>query len=483
MTLQTISTVIIVLSFISLVVILMLEKIHRVIISIISALVCFFVIVYIEKLGFQTIVEYMFGTPEDNFVNLHSLLLIFGMSIIVQICNKAGVFKFISFRLVLTVIDRIELLLLILCVITVILSALLNNILTVMIMIPLIITISRILNIDPEPYIVTQAVLVNIGGTVFAISSIPNILITGFAEITFNQYFINVGLFSILVFMVTVGFFYVLYYGKLSVEKENIKILKEFNPWNFVQNRSLLIKSSLVLLLVIFSFIIIPASIVSPDIIAMVGAMFLVLISKLDIDKIVEQFEMDIFIYLLGVFVVAGALEETGILNIVGNFLAKISGGNYFVAVLLILWISAFLSSTVDNIPITQVLIPSIGVIVGTFVNIDPNLGYYSLAFGANWGDNLTPMGDNILVMNLAEKNKRPIRMREFWRVGFLTTLYQLVLATVYFSLRMSLVIGLILLIITIISSFLLVIWWISKKKGIKFSEFMLEKSKSREKN
>lgn len=461
-----IANIIIILVFVGLVLILMLELLNRAILAIIGGLICFLTLKFIKGEPFSLIVSYLFGSPEDGYVNLHSILLIFGMTIIVQICHKAGVFKFIAFKLVLSIIDRTQYLLLILCTITLILSALLNNILTVMIVIPLIITISRILNIDPEPLIITQAVLVNIGGTVFAISSIPNILITNSANIEFNEFFLNVGILSIVIFIITVGFFYILYYGKINVPKENVKILKEFNPWNFVQNRSLLLKSATVLLLVIIGFTLIPSDVLSADIIALIGAMMLVLISKLDIDKIVQELEMDIFIYLLGVFIIAGSVEYTGLLEKIGIFLSNLSGGNFFVVILLILWSSAILSSTIDNIPITKVLIPSIDSITATFTGANKKLAYYSLSIGANWGDNLTPMGDNILVMNLAEKNKRPIRMIEFWKVGFVTTIIQLIFATVYFTLITNIIAGLIFLVICCLLFAFLSIWYISKQKG-----------------
>ena len=468
-----IANLIIVLVFIAVIVILMMEKLNRAILVIIGALICLFTLKFIKNEPFDLIVSFLFGNAEDGYVNFHSILLIFGMTIIVQICHKAGVFKFIAFKFVLAIIDRTQYLLLILCVTTMLLSALLNNILTVMIIIPLIITISRILNIDPEPLIITQAILVNIGGTVFSISSIPNILIVNSAGIGFNEFFLNVGLLSIVIFLITVGFFYVIYYGKISVPKENVKILKEFNPWNFVQDKTLLIKSSFILIIVIVGFVFIPTSVISNDIIALIGAMILVLISRLNIDKIVQELEMDIFLYLLGVFVIAGSLEYTGVLETFGLFLAKISGGNYFVAILLILWSSAFLSATIDNIPITKVLIPSIGAINASFPTVNQDMAYYSLSIGANWGDNLTPMGDNILVMNIAEKNKRPIRMREFWRIGFITTLIQLIFATVYFTLLTNVLIGIILLIISASLFFIFSLLFINKRKGKSFNQII----------
>ncbi len=452
------STLIIVFVFISIVLLLMIEKGNRVLLAISGALVCYLTLVFIEnEQSFSLFTEFLIGTEDDGYVNLHSLFLIFGMSFIIQIANEAGVFKFLAFKLILWIARKPELLLLIMCIITYILSALLNNILTVMIIIPLTITISRILNIDPEPYIITQAILVNIGGTLFSISSIPNILIAANAGITFNQFFLNVGLISIIIFLMTVGFFYIIYGKKLDIPAENIKILKEFNPENLIADRGLLIKSTITLLTVIICFMIVPPSILTPDIIALIGAMILAFISKLNQEKLLRNLDMDIILYLLGIFVIAGCLEYTGILEVLGHFIGNLGGGNINITILLILWSSAILSSTIDNIPITKILIPSIGVIGANQTLAIQHKMYYSLAIGANWGDNLTPMGDNILVMNIAQKNKRPLKMKEFWKIGFITTLFQLFIITIFYSFLISTILALFLLFILVTFLFFLV--------------------------
>ncbi len=442
---------IIVLCFFTVVILLLLDKVDRSVLAIIGAIICYLVLTFFEQGTFEMYVGYIFGTNEDNYVNFHSLILIFGMSIIVNICNRAGFFQYFAFKLVLSVSKRSNLLLLIMCTITLILSALLNNILTVIIIIPLTITISRILNIDPEPYIISQAIVVNIGGTIFSISSIPNILISSYFGMTFAEFFLNVGLFSIFTFFIVVSFFYLLFEKKLKIPKGQFTILKEFNPKNFVANRSLLIKSVLTLLGVIFAFLLIPNTFFPSDMIALIACVVLILISKLDMKNLIEQVDTSMFLYLFGIFFIAGALEETGLLQSVGILLKNFSKGIPLVSSLLVLWISAILSSSIDNIPITKVLIPTVEVLTNSLSPIEKTLVGSSLAYGSNWGDNLTPMGDNILVMNLANKHKHPIRMKEFWRVGFLSTIIQLITVSIYVIFRYIWWVGLILFVVFII--------------------------------
>ncbi|MFX1437733.1 MAG: SLC13 family permease [Promethearchaeota archaeon] len=162
-----ISVIIITACFIGVVLLILTNKLNRAIASLIGALIVYLTLIFIEGLEFPIIVEFLFGTPIDGFVNLHSLILILSMMIIVQIAHEAGLFQFISITLIKLTGEKPIYLLTIFSVITVILSSVLNNILTVIILIPLIITVSRILNINPSPYILTQAILVNIGGTFF----------------------------------------------------------------------------------------------------------------------------------------------------------------------------------------------------------------------------------------------------------------------------------------------------------------------------
>ena len=410
---------------------------NRAIAAITAAIITYFVLVFIEGRNFSIIVELLFGKSVNQFVNLHSLILIVGMMFIVQISEEAGLFQFLGVYAIKLTKGKPLALMSVLCALSVVFSALINNILTVMILIPLTITISRILNIDPTPYIITEAVMVNIGGTFFSISSIPNILIvteslTTDNPISFNQFFLNVGLFSLLMAGVTIGFFIFLYRQELrEPRKRMVTSLEEFNPWNFVQNKKLLYASIGSLILLIVLLVTVNSPTITPDIIALAIAMILTIFSSLngvEPKDIMNKFDIELLLYLLGIFVVAGGLEEVGIIDIIGNALKNIGSSNPIFQLIIVIWISAFLSSLIDNIPITKVLIPIVGIMS------QGNQYFYALAFGANWGDNLTPLGDNILVLNIAEQNNRPVKIKTFWKIGFTTTILQLILVTLYFT-------------------------------------------------
>lgn len=428
----------------------MTEKVNRAVLAISGALITYFVLTFLEQRDFSLIVDLLFGTQDEGYVNLHSLLLIVGIMFIVHISDEIGTFQFLAVIAIKMSKGKPIPLMIILCIVSAVFSSILNNILTVMILIPLTITISRVLNVSPTPYILTQAIMVNIGGTFFPISSIPNILITQEVGISFLDYFLDIGIFSVVIFTFTIFLFVSLYKDELSIPKDkaiNI-LLYDFDIWNVVQSRRLLLASLAALVILMISFFVIPEEYLSPDAIALSIAMTLTFFSRLDAREIIKKFDFELIFYLLGIFVIVGGLEVVGVLSFIESLLKNIGAGDDFIQLILILWIAALTSALIDNVPITKAFIP----IVSGISSNNPSLAkgyFYSLAIGANWGDNLTPLGDNILVLNIARENNRPINILTFWKLGFVATIYQLLFATLYFILIFHLILGLTLIGIT----------------------------------
>jgi len=451
-----ISLLIILSCFIGVIVLILTNKLNRAISSLLGALIVYFVLIYFENKEFTVIVDLLFGTAEDNYANAHSLILIVSIMIIIQISNDSGLFQVLAITLVKFSKGKPLVLLIIFCVISLILATVLNNVLSIIILIPLTITVSRILNIDPTPYILTQAVLVNLGATIFSISSIPNVLITIYAGISFTDFLMNVGMISLLVFGLTLLLYLGLYRKEIQIKKENFEILKEFEVNNFIQNKTLLIESLIALLSLMLCFIFIPSNLISPDIIALSIALILIIISRLNPKEIISKIDLELIFYLLGIFIIAGALETTGILDSLGILMSNI-GGDLYIQIIFVIWISAFLSSSIDNVPITQLLLPVISTMtLDLSISNRYNL-FYGLAIGANWGDNLTPLGDNIFVIQTAEKNKRPISFMKFFKIGFISTIYQLAIVSLYYTLIFEFILGLAILFMVLLGLIIII--------------------------
>jgi Na+/H+ antiporter NhaD/arsenite permease-like protein len=458
MAVAEISIWIIVILFICSILLIATEKINRAVVVLSASAITYCVLFFIEHAEYQIIVDFLIGTQEDNYGNIRSLILIVSMMMIVEISNTGGLFQFIAFKLIQFTKGAPTKLLITFCTLSVVLSVFLSNILTAIILIPLTITVSRILSIKPQPYVLCEAVLINLGGTVLSISSIPNILIANYAGIGFTEYFLFGGLLSIVVFFLSLPLFYIMYGKKLDQPKFGIDILLEFNVWNFVPNRSLMTKSAVVFIFLIAGFVILPSNLFPPEFIALIAAMILILISKLEAQAVIAKIDIELILYILGIFVLVGGLEFVGVILFLGGLLGKISGGDPYATFITVLWASAYFSANLDNIPITRAILPTIPILTQGMSPEHVKLTYYSLSIGANWGDNLTPLGDNVLVMKLAEQHKRPITVKDFFKIGFITTNYQLFLATIFFSFIMRPFIGIILLSIYIAAMIVLFI-------------------------
>nr|MDO8116789.1 SLC13 family permease [Candidatus Sigynarchaeota archaeon] len=384
----------------------------------------------------------------DGFVNLHSLILIVGMMLVVEVCQQAGMFQFFAITIVKVTGTSAPKLLATLCALAMLMATVLNNVMALIILIPLTVMISRVLDLNPTPYILTQAVIVNMGSTFFSVSSVPNIIIAGSAGISFADFFLNVGVLSAIIGFITIFFFIALYKKQLGYPSKNVDVLREFNVWNFIPNRQLLYKSFIVLFSVMVCFVIIPPEVISLDIIALVGAVVLIVISKVKAADILSKLDIELLLYLLGIFFITGALERLGLLELAGNALFGVSGGDTFVTCLVILWLSAYLSSNLDNISITKVMVPIVSIMSNGLPAGQQLSAFYTLAFGAGWGDNLSPLGDNIVVMNVSAQYKRPVTFKQLFKLGFLTTNFQLALLTIYLSLVFRPLLGLTLLLI-----------------------------------
>ena len=464
-----ISVIILLITFIAMTVLIAIGVFDRFIVALGAGMVAFFVLYFLEGATFDVFVSFIVGTPEDNFVNFHALILILGMMIIVIIAIEGGFFQFVSFRLIQMTKGEPKRLLLVFCTLAMFMTAILNDILTIIILIPLTATICRILDIDALPYIIVQIIVIKLGATMLIISSVPTILIASYLNISFTEYFIRIGLLAIVVFGLTLLFFLAIFKDRLKKPRTGIDVLLSYSVWDFIHNKSLMLKSTIILVVVIIGFIFIPSTLISPDIIAISCAVILLFISKIDAKELIKKVDFKLILYLIGIFLITGALEFIGLMQILGRALARVSSDDLFLTFLLTLWLSAIFSAAVDNISVVRILIPTVGFISGDYSYDEKVLIYSGMIYGINWGDNLSPFGDTLFIGAIAEENKVPFKLKEFFKIGFVTSLFQLCVISIIFALILSPVIGVILLLvaigITIPSVFLFVTR--SKRKAI----------------
>ncbi len=429
------SALVILVTFISLLLIVGSGKVDKTLVALAAAVIAYIVLVFFEGVSPDLLVADLIGTPEDGYDNFHALILVFSMLAIVEIGKDGGVFQFLAFKLVQMTKGRPRLMMAVFCCITVFITAVLSDMLAVIVLLPLTITVCRILGVDPRPYLVVQIVVVKVGAIMLLISSVSNIVISGFAGIGFGEFFLNIGTVALVLLVVTLGIFLIFNRNKLSNPTRGMDILLEYNPWIFVPDRGLMLKSVGVIAGVMVGFAVIPASILSPDMIAFFGAVILFIIAKLNVGEIFKKIDFKLLCYLMGIFIITGAMERVGIIQFLADSISSLNITDGFSTFVFLVWVSGYLSGPVDNIAIMRVMIPIADQLTTHMSLADRHLAFYGITFGINLGDNLTPLGDSMLGIQIAEQNKFPISIREYFIVGFVSTNIQFLTITIIYAL------------------------------------------------
>ncbi len=428
------SAITILITFISLLVIVGSGKVDKTLVALTATGIAFVVLVFFEGVSPNLLIADLFGTVENGFDNLHALILVFSMLAIVEIAKDGGVFQFLAFKLVQMTKGRPRLMMVVFCAITVMIAAILSDMLAIIILLPLTITVCRILGVDPRPYLMTQIMIVKVGAIMFLISSVSNIVISGFVGITFVEFFLSIGTVAFVLLVVTVSVFLIFNRNKLSNPTRGMDILLEYNPWIFVPDRNLMLKSVGIIVGVMVGFAVVPTEVLSPDMIAFFGAVILFIIAKLNVEEIFKKIDFKLLLYLMGIFVITGAMERVGIIQLLANSILSLNLTDGFATFTFLLWVSGYLSGPVDNIAIMRVMVPIADQVTAGFSLADRHQAFYGVTFGINLGDNLTPLGDSMLGIQIAEQNKFPLSMKQFFIFGFVSTNMQFITITIIYA-------------------------------------------------
>jgi Na+/H+ antiporter NhaD/arsenite permease-like protein len=369
-------------------------------------------------------------------IDLNVIFLLAGMMIIASTLGRTGIFDWLAIRSVrLSHGDPLRLLL-ILCLVTAVLSAFLDNVTTVVLMAPITLSVARRLDVSPLPYLISQILASNIGGTATLIGDPPNILIGSAAGLDFVDFLVNLAPVTVLVFVAFVAIVRVFFRGSLEVPTERRKAALEQTEAGTITDRPLLARSLIVVGFTLLGFLLHSAIGFEAATVAMLGATVLMLIARIDPHEAFREVEWSTLFFFVGLFVLVEAIIEVVIVGSVAESLATVSGGNAAVASLGLLWVSAIASAIVDNIPYTATAIPIVHQLIDAGLPAEPL--WWSLALGACLGGNLTIVGAsaNIVVADVAAREGHPIRFREFFRYGSVVVLVSLVISSVYVWVR-----------------------------------------------
>ncbi len=402
------------------------EKIHRTIVAMLGGgLIVLFGIV-----GQDTALEH---------IDFNTLGLLTGMMIIVSITAETGVFKYVAIWSAKKVKGKPLYILVALSVITAFGSAFLDNVTTVLLMVPITFSITRQLNISPMPFLISEILMSNIGGTATMIGDPPNIMIgSAVHTLTFGKFITNLTPIILIIVIITILLLIAIYRKQLKVDDSVRQRIVELNEKDEINNPALMIKSLSIMLLTIIGFFLHQIIGVESATIALLGAFLLLLLSgESYLEKSLAKVEWTTIFFFVGLFVLVSGLEETGVIKQIASFVIKLTGGNEIASSFLVLWFSSIASAFVDNIPFVATMIPLIQQ-MGTLGVHDLEPLWWSLSLGACLGGNGTLIGAsaNLIVAGLAGKEGYNISFVKYFLIGFPLMLVSIVISMVYIYLR-----------------------------------------------
>lgn len=402
------------------------EKVHKSIIVILGTLLLLLFKVFMSP-EYET--QFLHSL---SFIDFNVLGLIIGMMIIVQITSKSGIFTHLAMRTIILTRGNMKITFFLLMLLTAFITAFISNVTAVMVMTPIFLAISLRYDLNPLPFLMTEIIMSNVGGTATPLGDMTNIIIASRAGFSFSKVVANLAP-VIAVITIVLGLLATFHFRKKLTPKVEISV-DDLRNENFIQDKKLLIKGVSVLLLVIIALIFKENLNLENGIIALSGAMILLLITKIEPEEAFKKYvNWSIIFFFIGLFVIIGALEATGVVKVIAEAVVEKTGDNVSLLTMIMVFASSIFSAFVDNIPFATTMIPiikDIGVMTG--MNTEPL--FWALALGACIGGSGTIIGAscNLVVVGLAEHNGIKITFMQYFKYAFIMMFIGILIAAAY---------------------------------------------------
>ena len=374
----------------------------------------------------------------DTGIDWNVIFLLLGMMIIVGVIHKTGLFEYLAIRAIKRAAGEPKRALVVLIILTAIASAILDNVTTILLAVPMTLVVCKQLNVSPVPFILSQVFASNIGGASTLVGDPPNIIIASRANLSFNDFLVHMAPWVIVVMMVITPMLIFMFRKELVNTAADRARIDKLDEKSYLKDKLLLKKSLFVLGAVMIAFVLHTALNLEPSIVAMLGAGVLVGISRLKPKDYAMDVEWATLVFFAGLFIMVGALVKTGALGEFAQFLKEQVGDQASLAAMVLLFVSAILSGIVDNIPYVASMSP---VVTELSAGISQQYGdvlWWALAFGADFGGNATIIGAsaNVVAIGLAHKAGIKISFWQFAKYGIPVTLVSVVMVAPYILIR-----------------------------------------------
>ncbi|APQ73609.1 ArsB/NhaD family transporter [Clostridium botulinum] len=374
-------------------------------------------------------------TQEKAFlkIDFNTIGLLVGMMIIVNITKRTGVFEYIAIKAAKFSKGNPIKILILFSVITAVLSGVLDNVTTVLLIVPVTLVITKTLEIDPIPFLMCEIFASNIGGTATLIGDPPNLMIGSAAGLSFLDFVKNLAPVIIIILTVTLLGIRQLYKNSMKTSEEDKKKIMALDESKAIRDMSLMKKCLTVLFLTLIGFLTHSYLGFESATIAIVGSAILLAISKVEPDEILQETEWGTIFFFIGLFIMTGVLEDVGIMEVLAQKTMSLTKGNLVMTGIFVLWISAIASAFIDNIPFVATMIPLIKA-MGTMGGMDIVPLWWALSLGACLGGNGTMIGAsaNLVVIGIAEKSGYKISFKDYFKLGFPVMLVSIIICTAY---------------------------------------------------
>lgn len=371
-----------------------------------------------------------------NFIDFNVIFLLVSMMVIVSITTRSGVFNWIANELLKFTKGHPVKVLCGLGLFTAVTSAFLDNVTTVILIMPITFAIAKKLDIDPIPFLLTEIFSSNIGGTATLIGDPPNIIIGSAGGLSFIDFIKELTPVILVIMCVILTVLAFIFRKKLHASQDKMDEVAKIDNSHTITDKALMIRSTLILALVILGFMLHDVTHIETCVVAMLGASILLIFEKPN--EILQDVEWNTIFFFIGLFIIIGGLEASGGIKLMAEWILKVTQGSQAATSMIILWASGVISGIIDNIPYTATMAPML-------VEIEKTMGatyayplWWALSLGACLGGNMTIIGAaaNVIVSENAAKSGHPISFMRFLKYGVGVVAITLTISTVYIYFR-----------------------------------------------
>ncbi|MBL7183732.1 MAG: ArsB/NhaD family transporter [Anaerolineae bacterium] len=375
-----------------------------------------------------------------EYVNFDVIFLVMGMMIVVGVIEETGIFQWLAYQAYRLSGGRAWLLVIILMIITAVASALLDNVTTMLLMTPMTIQIALAVGINPLSLLIPEVLASNVGGISTLIGTPTNILIGSYADLTFNDFLVNLTPGVVLALVALIAYVLIAYRHQLLTRGGGLSeaLLGRLKESGRITQPQKLAKSGIVFVVMLIFFIIGERIHLVPAVTAILGAVAMLMWVTPDIEGMLKVVDWTTLVFFIALFMLVGAIQEVGLISLIADGIKAVVGENLSVAMLVLVWAGAILSGVIANIPFTAAMLPVVGFLTRTVPGAGNKVLFYGLSVGSAMGGNSSLIGAsaNLVTAGIAERAGYPITYKEFIKVGLPAMIVTVIAGTLWLFIR-----------------------------------------------